>query len=698
MAHSSSAARSSSSHGVRAAIRYVAALAIVSGLAGCVSSSASEGAGGTDSNTHWLDRCDADAECGSELECLCGVCSRPCASDSGCSELAVNAVCVTAACEGQPAHGDGICSRACDEDEACGAGAKCESGECRPRIEQEVPEAGVSSVEPTQSSNDETTAPLESEPTTSASEAPDASPSGSGGDCESSAAGCPEPFVGADRLPAGCELLLARAMDSTCVGNTAQCEQLLVDDRPREFRFEAADPSALTCAHGFLIASGFDATLGDTTVTVFGLAEDFTALLEASALTYDVACGGGACDYCFAAAQAECESDAFCAARNGAPIAAGATCRGPARFVSCLPFDHGCDDAVAAARDERGQCWNLGALCYEPGLTYLDGSNSAESCQYYDQACDEGEALALTCRPLETTTTNDGCSSPGLYSYDGEECYPLSCGCVGPDCDQIWASDGECETVHVACKDDLVDCEDLGLPLQTTPVASFGYAPDTDISAFAEWTAAEWLEPLALPIDPEPCEPRELNGEADWCGAAVGLSLVDGAQVVVHLDVKAKGLDQIALESGAPIEFMLNEREFFVRDPVTQQPYLMIGNGANVDNPAAQLWTAGNVRIRAAVPYCRTAPSACGRVAIAQSLEIMTADTPLIERPFEEQWLQLAPLTGQDVNIDFVTPEEGLVSLPFHVEHGQSQYVSAGDCESEPRLDSFSLVRLATEP
>lgn len=680
--------------GARAALRHVALLAITWGLVGCVASSASEGAGGTDSNTHWLDHCDADAECGAGLDCLCGVCSRPCAADSACSELDADAVCVTRACEGLSGRNDGICSRKCNADAECGEATACESGECRPRAEQPSAEAGQSS--PT--SSDETASePASSEPTNT-NELPDGGPSSSGGGCESSDAGCPEPFVGADRLPAGCELLLPRATNSTCVGDAARCEQAQLDDRPREFRFQSDDPAALACAHGFLVASGFDATLGDTTVTVFGLAEDFTALLEASALTYDVACGGGACDYCFAAAQAECESDAFCAARNGAPIAAGATCREPARFVSCLPFDHGCDDAVAAARDERGQCWNLGALCYEPGLTYLDGSNSAESCQYYDQACDEGESLELTCRALETTTTNDGCSSPGLYSYDGEECYPLSCGCVGPDCDQIWASDGECETVHVACKDDLVDCEDLGLPLQTTPVASFGYASDTDISAFAEWTAAEWLEPLALPIDPEPCEPRELNGEADWCGAAVGLSLVDGAQVVVHLDVKAKGLDQIALESGAPIEFMLNEREFFVRDPVTQQPYLMIGNGANVDNPAAQLWTAGNVRIRAAAPYCRTAPSACGRVVIAQSLEIMTADTPLIERPFEEQWLQLAPLTGQDVNIDFLTPEEGLVSLPFHVEHGQSQYVSAGDCESEPRLDSFSLVRLATEP
>lgn len=650
--------------GARAAIRRVALLAITWGLTGCVAPSASEGAGGTDSNTHWLDQCDADAECGTGLECLCGVCSRPCAADSGCSELAPDAVCVTRACEGLSGRNDGICSR---------------------------------TSEPASSEPANTSEPASSEPANT-SDRPDGGPSTSGGGCESSDAGCPEPFDGADRLPAGCELLLPRATSSTCVGDAAQCEQAQLDDRPREFRFQSEDPTALACAHGFLVASGFDATLGDTTVTVFGLAEDFTALLEASALTHDVACGGGACDYCFAAAQAECESDAFCVARNGAPIAAGATCREPVRFVSCLPFDHGCDDAVAAARDERGQCWNLGALCYEPGLTYLDGNDPEEACQYYDAECGGDEQLALTCRALETTTTNDGCLSPGMYSYDGDGCYPLSCGCVGPDCSRIWGSDGECETVHVACKDELFSCEELGLPLTTTPIASFSYAPDTDLSAFAEWTAAEWLTPTPLPIDPAPCEPRELNGEADWCGVPLGLTLVDGEQEVARLNVKAKGLEQIALESGAPIEFMLNEREFFVRDPETQQPYLMIGNGTNTDNPPAQLWAVGNVRIRAAVPYCRTLPSDCGRVAIAQSLDVMTTDTPLVQRPLEEQLLQLAPLIGQDLRVEF-PPLNGAPasSLLFHVEHGQSQYVSAGDCESEPRLDSFSLVRISSE-
>ena len=40
---------------------------------------------GAGSNTNWLRSCETDAECGADLRCRCGVCSRAC--DDDCSLL-----------------------------------------------------------------------------------------------------------------------------------------------------------------------------------------------------------------------------------------------------------------------------------------------------------------------------------------------------------------------------------------------------------------------------------------------------------------------------------------------------------------------------------------------------------------------------------------------------------------------------------
>ena len=47
---------------------------------------------GTDSNTHWMDSCDGDTDCGN-LSCLCGVCTKKCTGESSCDELGSDATC-----------------------------------------------------------------------------------------------------------------------------------------------------------------------------------------------------------------------------------------------------------------------------------------------------------------------------------------------------------------------------------------------------------------------------------------------------------------------------------------------------------------------------------------------------------------------------------------------------------------------------
>lgn len=85
--------------------------------------------------THFLKRCDPSAAaCGTELACLCGVCSRPCTPQNSCSELAA-ATCVDE-CGGR-------CDATCDDDADCAAisdAHRCQQGVCRagePRCEDD---------------------------------------------------------------------------------------------------------------------------------------------------------------------------------------------------------------------------------------------------------------------------------------------------------------------------------------------------------------------------------------------------------------------------------------------------------------------------------------------------------------------------------------------------------------------------------
>lgn len=108
----------------------LAAVALVTlGLAplACEENRSRPGTGIVDSETHWLDTCENDSSCG-DLQCLCGVCTLPCAEVRACDGL-TSAVCATAACGAQ-----GICTRACETSADCAAsGVICSAeGTCVP--------------------------------------------------------------------------------------------------------------------------------------------------------------------------------------------------------------------------------------------------------------------------------------------------------------------------------------------------------------------------------------------------------------------------------------------------------------------------------------------------------------------------------------------------------------------------------------
>ena len=80
-----------------------------------------------DSESHWMRGCQADAECGEDLACLCGVCALPC--DEGACGGLEDAVCAPIdACAVEAP----LCLPACVADPDCPVGLACIDGACMP--------------------------------------------------------------------------------------------------------------------------------------------------------------------------------------------------------------------------------------------------------------------------------------------------------------------------------------------------------------------------------------------------------------------------------------------------------------------------------------------------------------------------------------------------------------------------------------
>jgi len=86
------------------------------------------------SNTNWLLRCDTDAECGGELSCICGACSRYCSGPEDCesgSTCPIGRGAFQLACPQQVLEGvESSCRAGCDADEDCGVAGLCVDAVC----------------------------------------------------------------------------------------------------------------------------------------------------------------------------------------------------------------------------------------------------------------------------------------------------------------------------------------------------------------------------------------------------------------------------------------------------------------------------------------------------------------------------------------------------------------------------------------
>jgi hypothetical protein len=102
---------------------------------------------GTDSNTHWLERCSDSEDCGG-LECLCGVCTKRCDSGSPCTEFSGPAVCESLS-RCADARATTVCTAECSRDAECtalGANLTCVDSHCESAVGTDLGQAGSAGV------------------------------------------------------------------------------------------------------------------------------------------------------------------------------------------------------------------------------------------------------------------------------------------------------------------------------------------------------------------------------------------------------------------------------------------------------------------------------------------------------------------------------------------------------------------------
>jgi hypothetical protein len=94
-------------------------------------------------NTNWLASCESSDDCNGGTQCVCGVCTLECASDSECVALA-GGVCdsssgaLESAC-GEAMPPEGLCLPQCSDTAPCGDGQRCVDNHCLPEARAIVP-------------------------------------------------------------------------------------------------------------------------------------------------------------------------------------------------------------------------------------------------------------------------------------------------------------------------------------------------------------------------------------------------------------------------------------------------------------------------------------------------------------------------------------------------------------------------------
>jgi hypothetical protein len=689
---------------------------------------------GTDSNTHWLGRCEADGDCAKGLECLCGACTASCDEASACDELGAKAMCVQARCEEQSKRETALCSKGCDDNDDCPADGECEQGVC-------VPGTGSLVATP---------APLPCAPMdVRALNLPCTSPglfywdgetcaqqatcSCEGDDCESmfeTEAECQRVYAecgvitpSPDDLEEGCDFLLELDPDGACGESDERCQQMESDGRVHAVSCQALDEvedadgnsvplsaaetaARVACVENWLkTADASDVTSDESSVSAEGTWAQVGALFAVAGLRCSAECAGETCDYCLEYGESTCGDDPFCFAVFGVPIDEDAQCTLPEEFALCASSGRGCDDAETVARDEGGQCWWFPSICEDPGFEYFFEGDDACQNGYPECVTVPTEPPVEGCEAMDAIEgVGPNCDAIARYAWNGAKCFPIACNCQGEDCERLYDSRDACENHWAGCIESIPLCTDERVPYNQAAGFTWGgdpfSAPDP---ALAEWTDTVWTEPVQAPVLTE-CSPVEgFDGNA--CGSTQRVTFTEGFDppLEVELILPDAASSAIDVSVGDAVRIRLDSSEFVVLTADDEQPLILIGIGdaySNGGSPTA-VWSIGTLVVEVGAPFCKrpdTEDPDCNWLHVAQNL---TISGPRDAQPFNADVLKSVELEPFRDALLSIGTETG--TARYHVMQGLSSYTgrerpNASSCAAAfTRGDGFSVVRVVEE-
>jgi hypothetical protein len=305
---------------------------------------------------------------------------------------------------------------------------------------------------------------------------------------------------------------------------------------------------------------------------------------------------------------------------------------------------------------EWTHCGCIGEDCDRLSQTQADCRRAFSDCLPLEGLC--GALDARDCGLCDCEV------NPTPFYWNGQDCEAIDC-CVGSACDEGWATRDACLADRAGCNNDIPVCDDARFPLVDRDPGHFpAYPPyrfsvrdvDTDggvPSGYAEWTEAEWVDLLALPLEPDTCPPAgEITHTTCPYPMLLELQTADGLleiDVTHHWDLAPE------IPSPGAVEFRITLDGLMVRARASQMPVLMVGTTDPDNAPAAvaRSWTFEPLQVDTGAVACKSPSIECGWLTLAQGLQITSTTDPGLDvelTPLSIRQFSVSSPDGEDVS------------------------------------------------
>jgi hypothetical protein len=101
----------------------------------------------------------------------------------------------------------------------------------------------------------------------------------------------------------------------------------------------------------------------------------------------------------------------------------------------------------------RTKFWNAGRLLVSASVVVISAWIVASCNGKVSSDSTSHDGGVAPCAPMHVQDSGEDCFTVSGYGFDGAECQPIICGCVGSDCHDLYDTQKECEAAFSACSE-----------------------------------------------------------------------------------------------------------------------------------------------------------------------------------------------------------------------------------------------------